>query len=145
MKTFIRNDQYPPPWTPREDTSRVYYANDTDMLDGRLISHVRLPYKLTWLGMGQVHRVGVPMQIYAMYENGLRAKRQQSLQDNLAESARIYGKYSQIASRHPMAWNQGKKQPETVETIGTVTKRNRMICFPCTLPGRFMKPPRIGP
>lgn len=71
------------------------------------------------------------MQIYAMYENGLRAKRKQSPRENLAESARLYGKFSQIASKNPMAWNRKKKKPETVETIGTITKRNRMICFPC--------------
>lgn len=82
------------------------------------------------------------MQVYAMYENGLRAKRQQSPQDNLAESARLYGQYSEIASQNPMAWNQDKKQPET---IGTVTKRNRMICFPCMLPSRPMEPRRINP
>ena len=75
------------------------------------------------------------MQVYAMYENGLRAKRQQSLQDNLSESARLYSRFSQVAAQNPMAWNRGEgsKQPESAETIGTITKRNRMICFPCML------------
>lgn len=75
------------------------------------------------------------MQVYAMYENGLRAKRKQAPRENLAESARLYGHFSQVASNNPMAWSQGKK-PETTATIGTVTKRNRMICFPCTFDGR---------
>lgn len=73
------------------------------MLDSRSPGHARFPSKLTCLGLGRTHRVGVPIQVYAMYENGLRAKRQQSLKDNLAESARLYSQYAEIASRHPIA------------------------------------------
>lgn len=74
------------------------------------------------------------MQVYAMYENGLRAKRGQSQRQNIAESAKLYGHFSEVASKNPMAWHHGKKKFETAETIGTITKRNRMICFPCTSP-----------
>lgn len=35
VKTFIKEDRYPPPWTSSGDNSHVYYANDTDMLEGR--------------------------------------------------------------------------------------------------------------
>lgn len=83
------------------------------------------------VGLGKLHEVGVPMQVYAMYENGLRAHRGQTIAQNHLESARLYGKYAQIAAGNPMAWTFGK-QEETETTIGLVNTRNRMICFPCT-------------
>lgn len=73
------------------------------------------------------------MHVYAMYENGLRAQRGQQLVENLEESASLYGRYAEIASRHPTAWNYGK-QPHTANTIGTITEKNRMICHPCEFP-----------
>ena len=105
------------------------------------VFHIQFLCTLTREGIGGVHRVGVPMQVYAMYENGLRAKRQQSLQDNLSESARLYSRFSQVAAQNSMAWNrsEGPKLPESAQTIGTITKRNRMICFPCTLRSPSMK------
>lgn len=33
VKSFIKEDAYPPPWT-EPDTNDVYYANNTDMLTG---------------------------------------------------------------------------------------------------------------
>lgn len=70
------------------------------------------------------------MQVYAMYENSLRADRGQVPVENHEESASLYGRYARIASEHPVAWNYGKP-PESEKSIGTVTARNRMICFPC--------------
>lgn len=70
------------------------------------------------------------MQIYPLYENGFRAHRGQSITDNHQESTKLYAQFSEVASRHPSAWNYPRYDNE--ETIGTVSKRNRMICFPCT-------------
>ncbi|KAJ5753601.1 uncharacterized protein N7511_007754 [Penicillium nucicola] len=115
LKTFIKTNSYPPPWT-RPKTNDVYYANNVDMLSG----------------IGEVHKVGVPMHVYAMYENARRAHKGQTPVSNLQESASLYGTYARIASKHPASWNFDKP-PETAETIGRITKRNRMICFPYPL------------
>lgn len=65
-----------------------------------------------------------------MYENGLRAHRGQTIAQNHQESVRLYARYAQVAASHQMAWSFGK-MPETESSIGTVNRRNRMICFPC--------------
>ena len=73
--------------------------------------------------------VGTPIHVYPLYENAFRAHRGQSLRDNNAESAELYAGFSAIAEKNPHAWFTGKR--DSAETIGTVSKKNRMICFPC--------------
>lgn len=70
------------------------------------------------------------MQVYPLYEAALRAHRGQSLTDNHRESSELYAEYAGVASQNPIAWTHGK-EPDTADTIGKVTKRNRMICLPC--------------
>lgn len=87
----------------------------------------------TWntiLDIAGLHSVGSPIHVYPLYENGFRAHRGQSVQDNHHESATLYAHLSQVASRNPHAWNYGT-EAETVSSIGTISKKNRMICFPC--------------
>lgn len=74
-----------------------------------------------------------------MYENALRAHRGQSLQQNDDESARLYAEFARVAEKNPNAWNYGQ-DAATEKTIKTVTKRNRMICFPCKASTSFNKP-----
>ena len=74
--------------------------------------------------------MGAPIHIYPLYENGFRAHRGQSIADNHDESTTLYADFSQVAASHPYAWNYGQ-QAETSASIGTMGKRNRMICFPC--------------
>lgn len=74
------------------------------------------------------------MQVYAMYENGLRARRGQTIAANHQESGSLYARFARIAAENPMAWNYGN-EPKNEKTITTVNERNRMICFPCTLLG----------
>lgn len=76
--------------------------------------------------------MGAPIHIYPLYENGFRAHRGQSIEENHQESAILYGSFSQTAASNQYAWNYGQK-PETAESIGTISKKNRMICFPCRL------------
>jgi len=77
-----------------------------------------------------VHQVGTPIHVYALYENAFRAHYGQSMQANHEESARLYAAFSKVAQHNEFAWNEGKA--DTVEVIGTVGKKNRMVCFPCT-------------
>ncbi|KAL1982976.1 hypothetical protein VTN96DRAFT_591 [Rasamsonia emersonii] len=82
--------------------------------------------------LGGIHSIGAPIHVYPLYENAFRAYRGQSIRENNAESARLYAQFSQVASQNPYSWNYGKPA-DTAESIGTVSKRNRMICFPYPL------------
>jgi acetyl-CoA acetyltransferase len=82
--------------------------------------------------LGTIHGVGLPIQVYPMYENAYRAARGQSIKDNHKESTQLYAHFASVAAQNPLAWNYG--QPAVSEDeIGTVTKKNRMICFPYPL------------
>ncbi|KAM5457833.1 hypothetical protein McanCB49686_002548 [Microsporum canis] len=82
--------------------------------------------------IGTIHSVGLPLHVYPMYENGLRAYRKQSMQENMKESAELYAEFSRIAEKNPLSWNFGKPA-ETEQSLSTVTERNRMICYPYPL------------
>jgi hypothetical protein len=80
--------------------------------------------------IGGRHSIGSPVQIYPLYENGFRAHRGQSAAANNDESAQLYASFSEVAAKHPFAWNYGEPS-QTTSTIGTVSKKNRLICYPC--------------
>ena len=82
------------------------------------------------LDLGTLHSVGLPIHVYPLYESGFRAHRGQSIQNNNKESAKLYADFAKVAEQNPLAWNYGQPAA-TEETIGTVSKRNRMICLPC--------------
>lgn len=81
-------------------------------------------------GIGTLHSIGLPIHVYPLYENGFRAHRGQSVQENNKESAELYADFAKVAERNPLAWNYGKPAV-TEDDIGTVSKKNRMICYPC--------------
>lgn len=80
--------------------------------------------------MGSTHSIGLPIHVYTLYENGFRAHRNQSIEQNNRESARMYADFAKIAEQNAFAWNYGQEAP-SAEVIATVTEKNRMICFPC--------------
>ena len=82
--------------------------------------------------IGSRHSIGLPVHVYPLYENAFRAHRGQSIEQNNVESAQLYAKFAKVAEHNPYSWNYGQSA-STEETIGTVTDKNRMICFPCTL------------
>lgn len=82
--------------------------------------------------LGGIHSFGLPIHVYPLYENGFRAYRRQSPEENNKESALLYSSFSEIAVRNQYAWNFGN-QPETADSIAKVTKKNRIICLPCML------------
>jgi hypothetical protein len=90
---------------------------------------------ISFIDLGGIHSMGAPIQVYPLYENAFREARGQSLADNNKESAQLYAEFAKVAAGNSMAWNYGKP-PATEEHIGTVSKRNRMICSPCELPTR---------
>ncbi|KAL4893126.1 hypothetical protein BDV59DRAFT_207930 [Aspergillus ambiguus] len=82
--------------------------------------------------IGTLHSIGLPIQVYPLYEAGFRALRKQTLAENHQESAELYGNFAQIAEKIPVSWNYGKPA-ETANSIATVSKKNRMICTPYPL------------
>lgn len=83
------------------------------------------------IGIGATHAIGLPIHVYALYENSFRAHHGQSIEQNNEESAQLYAEFAKVAEQNEYAWNYGQ-EPPTSEMIATVTKKNRMICFPCT-------------
>ncbi|KAM0693083.1 hypothetical protein Q7P36_007640 [Cladosporium allicinum] len=110
--------QLPPPgWTPTKDSVNEVFSPTTRELKPDL---------------GATHHIGNPIQIYPLYENGLRAARGQSVIDNHKESAALYGEFAKVAEHNPYAWNYGSPA-QSAEDIGTPSKKNRMICHPYPL------------
>lgn len=74
--------------------------------------------------------MGLPIHVYPLYENARRAKKGQTAQQNNQESAKMYSNFDEISSKNEYSWNYNEpvKSPEF---IGTVSKRNRIICEPC--------------
>lgn len=84
-------------------------------------------------GIGTLHSIGLPLHVYPLYENAFRAHRGQSIEQNNMESAQLYAEFAKVSEHNHFSWNYGQPAP-TAETISTVTKNNRMICFPCISP-----------
>ncbi|KAL4807029.1 hypothetical protein BDV18DRAFT_136694 [Aspergillus unguis] len=114
LEAFKKAEKFPPPhWTKLEDYRTIWERERPEDLGSR-------------------HFLGAPIQIYPLYEAAYRAHHQQKLSDNHRESAELYADFAQVAAKSPYSWAYGQT-PETAESIGTVTKRNRMICSPYPL------------
>ncbi|KAI4848003.1 hypothetical protein E4T44_00739 [Aureobasidium sp. EXF-8845] len=112
----------PPNWTPVETpVTQVFAPSTSEMAKG----------------IGAKHTIGAPIQVYPLFENGLRAQRGQSLEDNNTESAKLYAEFAQVANKNPLAWCF-PRMAETEDTIGRVSSRNRMICSPCITQDRWI-------
>ncbi|EPS44194.1 hypothetical protein H072_1830 [Dactylellina haptotyla CBS 200.50] len=106
----------PPGWTePSEQVGGVFSPTTRDL----------------GTDLGALHDIGAPIHVYPLFENGYRAHRKQTIQENHQASAKLYGDFAKVAEKNPNAWNYGKEV--TAETIGTIGKKNRMICFPYPL------------
>lgn len=107
----------PPGWTqPSEDVTKVFSPTTREVQQG----------------YGARHSIGNPIHLYPLYENALRAHRNQSIAENHAESAEMYANFAKVAEKNEFAWNY-RSPAETKQSIGTVSKRNRMISFPYPL------------
>ena len=121
----------PPGWTtPAQTVDTVFTPTGRDLGDS-MISSLWFTLSSTHSpsDLGAIHDIGAPIHVYPLYEHGFRAHRGQSVKANHDESAKLYAEFSKVAETQPYAWNYGKCDDEGV--IGTVGKRNRMICSPC--------------
>jgi hypothetical protein len=125
----------PPGWTKSaEEVDGVFSPTSRSLGSSTIGKTLWTKPSLTsygYIDLGAIHSIGAPIHVYPLYENGFRAHRRQSILQNNQESARLYGDFAKVAEKNPVAWNYGKPA-ETEKSIGTVTKKNRMISFPCS-------------
>ncbi|RKK80449.1 hypothetical protein BFJ69_g4255 [Fusarium oxysporum] len=104
----------PPGWTEMSPDAKLYGPSDPALLKD----------------VGASHSIGMPIQVYPLYENAYRKHNQQTFHENHHESAALYAEFDKIACQHPISWRAGDT-PRDVDAIKTITKQNRMICTPC--------------
>ena len=107
----------PPGWTSVEENVDAVFSPSTRDLGSNL---------------GALHDIGAPIHVYPLFENGLRAHRGQSIEENNAESGALYAEFARVAESNSLAWSHGQPA-KTAEEITTVSARNRMICLPYPL------------
>ena len=125
----------PPGWTAPDESAPKVNLKEVAKRDSckrlkYLLAHKRLLLTQS-KAPGTRHSIGLPLHIYPLYENALRAHRNQSIQDNDVESAHLYASFAKVAEQNPLACSYGQPAA-TAKTISSVTKTNRMICFPCS-------------
>jgi len=146
VNAFAKAGKVPPPgWTPCEGSSNPIFSPTTRKLkEGKPTStsspttkavNVNALVGESWAadntgGLGALHGIGAPIQVYPLYENAFRAHRGHSIKENHDESAKLYAEFSKVAAGNEYAWNGGR-EADSEEVIGTVGAKNRMICFPC--------------
>lgn len=81
------------------------------------------------LGYAQSYGLVAPVDVYPLYENGLRAKLGQSLEEAQAESGAIWSKFSEVAAANENAWI---RKPVSAADVVTPGESNRPIAFPYT-------------
>lgn len=81
------------------------------------------------LGYAQSYGLVAPVDVYPLYENGLRAKLGQSLEEAQAESGAIWSRFSEVAAANENAWI---RKPVSAADVVTPSDSNRPIAFPYT-------------
>ena len=71
--------------------------------------------------------VGIPIQTYPLFENLVRARRGQSIEQHLAAMGKLLQPFAQIAAANPHAFYG---QAWSAEQLATVDQDNRFVCFP---------------
>jgi acetyl-CoA C-acetyltransferase len=73
------------------------------------------------------HGLVLPIQIYPLFENALRARAGRSIPEHQRHLGRLCASLSAVAADNPHAWF---RQARSADEITTVTPSNRMIGFP---------------
>lgn len=98
-----------PAWSDRDPDARLPVAED-------FVSESAARYGLA-----------LPLDVYPLYENALRAHWGQSLEEAQAESGEIGSSMSRVAAANPYAW--GGKFRSAADVVG-VSEDNRPVTFP---------------
>jgi acetyl-CoA C-acetyltransferase len=75
----------------------------------------------------QRHGATMPIQIYPMFENALRAAKGWTIDEQRARLGEQCARFSAIAAANPYSWF---REAKSAQEIVTVTAENRMISFP---------------
>jgi acetyl-CoA C-acetyltransferase len=75
----------------------------------------------------QARRIGMPVQVYPMFETALRAAAGRSVEQHRAFLGTLWSSLSEVAARNPHAWIRDAKSPAE---ITEVSPGNRMIGLP---------------
>lgn len=75
------------------------------------------------------HGLILPLYVYPLFENALRARTGASLAGHAEWIGRILSRMTEVASENPNAWFRSKR---SADEIVSVTSENRMIAFPYT-------------
>jgi acetyl-CoA C-acetyltransferase len=69
----------------------------------------------------------LPIQVYPVFENALRATAGEGLDEHQARISRLWSRFSAVAARNRYAWAPTER---SAAEIGTPTPENRMVGFP---------------
>lgn len=73
------------------------------------------------------HGMFLPVTLYPLYENATLAAWGQTPREAMAESARLWSRYSEVAASNPYAWLTKPYSPQQIAAVGP---DNRMIAWP---------------
>lgn len=73
------------------------------------------------------HGLGLPVNMYPMFENALRARDKRSIRDHQQRLGDLFAPFTRVAAANPDAWFPVARSPEE---LVTVTPDNRMVSFP---------------
>ncbi len=76
-----------------------------------------------------LHNASVPIQVYPLFENALRAELGHGMEEHGRFMAELWSGFSRVASANPLAWF---REPVSSREILEVSEKNRMIGFPYT-------------
>jgi acetyl-CoA C-acetyltransferase len=71
--------------------------------------------------------IGMPIQLYPMFENALRHARGESIEAHLQRISALWSRFSAVAAANPHAW---LRRPHSAEEIRTLSAENRPVSFP---------------
>jgi acetyl-CoA C-acetyltransferase len=75
------------------------------------------------------HGANIPVNVYPLFENALRAHYGRSIDQHQAEIGSLFAPFSAVAAANPHAWF---REPRTAEQIAVAGPDNRYIGFPYT-------------
>jgi acetyl-CoA C-acetyltransferase len=73
------------------------------------------------------HGLGLPVNMYPMFENALRARDKRSLEDHQQRMGKLFERFTQVAAANPYAWFP---KARTAEELVATGPDNRMVSFP---------------
>ena len=73
------------------------------------------------------HGIGIPIQTYPLFENALRAKQGNSLEQHMLQMGQLFQKFSEVAADNPYSYYGVRR---SAEELTTVSPENRLICYP---------------